>query len=96
MSRGARGKSGLRCVTVYIDDDVAQQLDQMMVSFGLDNKSQAAGVAIKAGLSAIPVETTIHEVSQASVKNIHKHEFDALAEYLEGRAKLYRASSRQL
>lgn len=85
MSQPKKGK--YRSVSVPLDDEMAAALDRAMVSFGVESRSQMAGVALGAWLAAVPENATIHEMVQLALEQMRKNEFQALAEYYSKRAR---------
>ncbi len=85
--------SGERPKTVVVhlgeDLDLAQQLDQYMVSFGLDSRSQTVKAILAAHFSAYPEQTLVFQVALAAVKQQRYAEYEALKEFYEGRARLF-------
>ncbi len=93
MSR--RGKKGpTRAVTVFLDEDLVMQLDQWQTSFGIETRGLAAQAMMRAGASAVPLNTAVFEISQASVREIRKAETDALMAHYESRLALYKGHRR--
>jgi len=88
MSRIRSDKSPTRKITIHLDDDLIFQLDQWQNSFGLDSRGLAALAALKAGLSAVPLDTAIFEISQASVKEHRKFFIEALIRFFEDQAAM--------
>lgn len=88
-------KNGLnsKSVTLHMDPEVAQIVDQTMINFGLDSKSNTICMMIHAFSSMFPERTTVFEVAQAASRELRRAEFDSLAEYYENRAKVARASA---
>lgn len=91
MSR-AKGNQ-YKTITVGLDPELAYALDRAMIDFGLDSKGDTVRMIIKAWLSMTPLDTTVYEVCQQSVKEIRKGEFDALANFYEERARLARSGA---
>jgi len=91
MSRRSNKSATTRTVSVHLEPDIAQALEQTMISFGLENKSETVIMMMRAFLSAVPENTTVFEVCQQSVREIRKAEFTALAEFYEARARMYRS-----
>jgi len=71
------------------DPELAQQIDQRMVSFGLDSRSNTVKAMLIAHCSAYPVETEIAQVAAAAVRESRVAEYNALREYYEGRVRLF-------
>lgn len=93
MSR-RRAKGPNRTVTVYLDDDMVMQLDQWQTNFGIETRGLAAQAMMRAGASAVPLNTAVFEISQASVKEIRKAETEALIAHYESRLAMYRGHRR--
>ncbi len=89
MSRGRsnnfrkNGDPYSHSVTVRIDHDTAQQLDQFQNAFGLETRGSAILALMKAGMSSVPMDTAIFEISQASVREHRRWFTDALAKFFE-------------
>lgn len=92
MSRRRKGPT--RSVTVFLDDELVVQLDQWQNSFGIETRGLAAAAMMRAGGSAVPLDTAVFEISQASVKEIRKAEIDALVAFFESRSAIYRGHRR--
>ena len=90
MSRRKPQKSAHRTVTVHLDEEFVYQLDQYQTQFGIETRGAALVAFAKSGMSAIPLNTAVFEISQASVREVQKAERDALLAYLESRLALYR------
>lgn len=78
-------------IMVHVSDETAFAIDEWVMGLGLDSRSAAAGMLIHAGLSAVPVDTVIYEILQHTQRERQKAEFQALADYYQNRANLYRA-----
>lgn len=91
MSR-RRNKSGGTSVTVHLDPDMAMQLDQWQNQFGLDSRSLAAQAMMKAGVSAVPLDTAVFEICMAAVREHRRAESEALLEHYEKRIAMYRGT----
>jgi len=93
VRRKKNNDSRARYISLNLTDDpeLAQQVDQWMVSYGLDSRSQALKVMIKTAISAVPLDTMIFEIAQAAVKQSRMTEYDALREFYEGRARMFTA-----
>lgn len=81
-------------ITVHMDPEIAQIVDQTLINFGLDNRSSTICMMVKAFSSMFPERTTVFEVAQQATREIRKAEFESLATYYEERAKVARASAR--
>jgi hypothetical protein len=94
VSRKKNNDGRTRYISLNLTDDpeIAQHIDQWMVSYGLDSRSQTLKVMIKTAVSAVPMDTMIFEIAQAAVKQSRMTEYDALREFYEGRARLFGAS----
>lgn len=92
MSRGKQGsgENKLR-VQIVLDPELAQQLDQTMLSFGLESRSMTIQMMMKGWLSTVPVNATIHELCLQTLRELKNAEFVSLTEYHEQRARLYRS-----
>lgn len=77
-----------------MDPELALQLENTMVAFGLEDRGATVRMMMRAWLSAMPEQTTVHEMVQQSVRELRKIEFEELAKYYEGRAILFRAGAR--
>lgn len=80
-----------KSVTIHMDDELAQQVEQTMISFGLESKSAAAAALIRAGYGAIAGDAFLNEVLQTELKNFRDNESRALAHFFEERARLFRS-----
>ena len=83
-------KPNQRQLTIYLEPDDSFAIDQWMVSFGLDSRSAAALCMLRAGNSAVPMETAIFEVAHAATRETRRNEFEAMANYFSTRAAMYR------
>ncbi len=83
MSRRRGTKSATRVVTVFLDEAMVFQLDQYQNSFGLETRAIAASALMKAGMSAVPLDTFIFEVCQAAVKEHRKFFTEKQIEFFE-------------
>ena len=93
MSRRSSGQVGYRrSVTVQLDEDAAHVLDQTAIDFGLESRAGAALMMIRAWGSAMPMDTTVYEVTRQAVREVRRHEFEALAKFYDERAKMYGGS----
>lgn len=92
MSRRRQNINRMKQVTVYLDEELAVQLDQYQNSFGLDSRALAAVALMKAGMSSVPLETAVFEISQASVREHRKFFTDALASFFENQAATLRGT----
>lgn len=92
MSRRKSSQGQRFQVTVPMDAELAQALDQTMISFGIDHRGDCAAMMMRGWLSAVPLDTTVHEVCRISVKRTRQHEFEALAQYYADRAAMYRGT----
>lgn len=91
---GRKNKSSGERRTVIVvnlsdDPELAQQIDQRMVSFGLDSRSNTVKAMLTAHCSAYPVETEIAQVALAAVRESRNAEYAALREFHLGRAALF-------
>lgn len=91
MSRRHPGIYGPK-VTVHLDDAMRSALDQWQHNFGIDSRSDAALAMMRAGCSAVPLDTAVFEISQASVRERQEAEIAALVAYYESRLALYRGN----
>jgi hypothetical protein len=73
-----------------MDHDFTQRLDQTKIDFGLDSRADALIMMAEGWMSAMMENATIHTIVQQSVRDLKKAEFTALAEFYEGRARIYR------
>lgn len=76
-------------VTIALDPDVAAALDHTMIAFGLESRSQTAQMAVRAWLSAMMDNATMHIMCQQALEQVRKNEFAALADYYSKRAQEY-------
>jgi len=88
----AKRQKAYRYINVPLDADLAEAIDNYMISLGLDSKGQTAAALIRVGLSAAPINTMVFEMSQEALRQARKREFQALSEYFDLRAKLYKES----
>lgn len=79
MSRKRKGNVSV--VTVFLDDSMRTQLDQYQNAFGIDTRALAAEALMRAGMSAVPLDTMILEVSRASVKEHRRFFTEGLARF---------------
>jgi len=79
-------------VTVALSPEDIVVLDQWQNQFGLDSRALAAVALMRAGASAIPLDTAVFEISQASVSEHRKHFTNALAGFFEHQAALLRGT----
>lgn len=79
---------------MFLDEDLVMQLDQWQTSFGIETRGLAAQAMMRAGASAVPLNTAVFEISQASVREIRKAETDALMAHYESRLALYKGHRR--
>lgn len=80
-----------KSVTVHLDEELAYQVEQTMISFGLDNKSQAAAALMRSGYGAIAGDAFLSSVLHDELKRFRDNESESLARHFEDRAKLFRS-----
>jgi hypothetical protein len=86
-NRDNKGNQRWKSVSIPLDEETAAQLDQAMLSFGLESRGQVAAMAVQAWLAAVLENATIHAMCQQAVEQIRKNEFGALSEFYMRRAK---------
>jgi hypothetical protein len=79
-------------VTVHLSPEDLAVLDQWQNSFGLDSRALAAVALMRAGSSAVPLNTAVFEISQASVREHRRFFTDALARFFEEQAATLRGT----
>lgn len=79
-----------KSVNVPLDEDLAYQLEQTMIAFGLDDRRTAAAALMRAGASALSGDAFLSTVLDSELKRFRENESDALATFFEERAKLFR------
>lgn len=90
MSRQKKNRYGLRSITIHLNEEDSIALDQFSFDLNLDSRSEAVVCLMRAGRAALPVDTAIFEICQASIANLRRTEADALADFHASRAALYR------
>lgn len=91
MSRkGQRDPNRQSQITIHLDPEIVQHLDLLQNTFGLDTRASAALVLIKAGMSAIPMETAVFETCRQAVASTRKHLFNEMAIFFQTQADMYR------
>jgi hypothetical protein len=90
MSRGRKPVNSYKQVTVHLDEEMAQLVDRTMIDFGLDSKSAVVQMMIRAWGSAMPVDAITFETTLQSIRELRKHEFEALSKFYDERAQMYR------
>lgn len=73
-------------VSVPLDPEMAAQLDQAMIAFGLNSRQEVTSLALRAWLAANMENATIHYAVQLALKEAREHEFASLADYYKKRA----------
>lgn len=79
-----------KSVTVHMDEELALQVEQTMISFGLESKTLAAAALMRAGYGAIAGDAFLQEVLNDELKRFRDNESEALAMHFEERARLFR------
>lgn len=79
-------------MSLHLEPDLRQVVDQAMINFGLENRSSTVGMIIASWSAAMLENATILEVCRQSVSEVRKAEFAALADFYESRARLFRSS----
>jgi hypothetical protein len=79
-----------KTITVPLDEELAYQVEQTMISYGLDSRGQAAAALIRAGASAISGDAFLHAVLDDAMRQFRENEARALSDFYEQRAKLFR------
>lgn len=74
-------------VNVPLDEELAAHLDRAQIAFGLESRQQVATMAVRAWLAANMENETIHRAVQIALKQAREHEFKALADYYQARAR---------
>lgn len=82
----------MRTVTVHLDEDDVLAIDQYQNSFGIDSRGDTVRALFRAGVSAVPLNTAIFEISQASVREHRKYFTEALARFFEEQAALLKGN----
>lgn len=77
-------------VTLHMEPEIRQVVDQTMMNFGLENRSSTICMIIGSWASAMLENKVIFDVCQQSVREVRKAEFEALARHFDDRAKLYK------
>ncbi len=95
MSRRRSKGPAHRQVTIYLSDDDVLMLDQWQTQFGLDTRGLAVLALMRAGASAIPLDTAIFEIAQASARATQKFISDGLADFCEQQTATLRGTRRQ-
>lgn len=79
-----------KSITVPLDEELAYQVEQTMISYGLESRGQAAAALIRAGASAISGDAFLHSVLDDAMRQFRDNEATALADFYEQRSKLFR------
>jgi hypothetical protein len=79
-----------KSVTIPLDEELAYQVEQVMISYGLDSKGQAAAALLRAGISATAGDAFLHSVLDDLMKQFRDNEAKALSDFYEQRSKLFR------
>ncbi len=80
-------------VTVHLEPEVRQIVDQTMLNFGLDGRSATIAMIIASWQAAIPENTMVYLIAQQATREIRKHLFDKLAAFFENEAKQMKGPS---
>lgn len=79
-----------RTITVHVDDELAQLLDQYMFQFGLESRGDAVAALTRAAMSAIPLQGLESEMLRLTMKQIRAQEYESLTQHFEQRAALHK------
>lgn len=79
-------------VTIHLDLELAQAIDQTMLSFGMESRAETIMMMCRAWGSMFPENSTVFEIAVAAAKKLRKDEFEALATHYETRARIFRSS----
>jgi hypothetical protein len=79
-----------KTITVPLDEELVYQVEQTMISFGLDSRGQAAAALMRAGYSVNSGDAFLHSVLDSAMKQFRENEAAALADFYEQRSKLFR------
>jgi hypothetical protein len=79
-----------KSVTIPLDEELAYQVEQVMIAYGLDSRGQAAAALVRAGASAVAGDAFMASVLTDQLREFREGEAAALAKFYEERAKLFR------
>lgn len=83
-------EQGYRKVTVTLDPDTAQHLDQMMMHLGLESRGGTLLMLIQAQLSATPLDSLEFSAIQTTLRLLREQETSWLAQQYEQRIRSLR------
>lgn len=90
--RNGLGLETRMSVSVPLDEEMAAQLDQSMIAFGLNSRKEVLALAVRAWLAANMENATIHYAVQLALKEVRENEYAALAEFYKKRAQEFTAN----
>ena len=76
-----------------MDADLAQQVDQTMVQFGLQNRADTIVALVAAQLTAMPLDSIVFFVTQQAVKEIRRHQFEALSNFFAQQSAAFKVGA---
>lgn len=82
-------KDGNARIYVPLEPELAQQLDQWQLHFGFETRGLAAAAMMRAGISAVPLDSVVFAACMAAVRQFRDQEVHALVSFLEDRLRLY-------